>query len=326
MDLSQGSFSRVFPSQIQLLFPSPFLGPAPGKSRDPVGGWNSLPTINLISREFPGKFGNRAVPPWDFPGMFPELFQSCGRGLEVPQDLLGFPGRNSLGFFGIPWSSFSVSIPGISMGFPGRVREFWVGKTLWKTGNDWVGMGSLRLGIWDWDGEFGIRMGALASRIFGKTPEFHGIPAQTHTALAGILGKSGIPNLPGSCQAGKFPFPLELLGFRDRGQSRVVPADGRELIPCKPREFNPARLPREAAAAPGWGRDRGFGVGSLGSGARHRDGQLGIRTGSLGLGLWDRDGEFGIGLEAGICHRWIFGITPPCFSARGQEGFSKCCS
>lgn len=153
MDLSQGSFSRVFPSQIQLLFPSPFLGPAPGKSRDPVGGWSSLPTINLISREFPGKFGNRAVPPWDFPGMFPELFQSSGRGLEVPQDLLGFPGRNSLGFFGIPWSSFSVSIPGISMGFPGRVREFWVGKTLWKTGNDWVGMGSLGSGWGPWHPE-----------------------------------------------------------------------------------------------------------------------------------------------------------------------------
>lgn len=325
MDLSQGSFSRVFPSQIQLLFPSPFLGPAPGKSRDPVGGWNSLPTINLISREFPGKFGNRAVPPWDFPGMFPELFQSSGRGLEVPQDLLGFPGRNSLGFLGSHGAAFPFLFLEFQWDSLEGLGNLGLGKP-WKAENGWVGMGSLGLGIWDWDGEFGIRMGALASQIFGKTPEFHGIPAQTHTALAGILGKSGIPNPPGSCQAGKFPFPLELLEFRDQSQSRVVPADGRELIPCKPREFNPARLPREAAAAPGWGRDRGFGVGSLGSGARHRDGQLGIRTGSLGLGLWDRDGEFGIGLEAGICHRWIFGITPPCFSAHGWEGFSKCCS
>lgn len=63
-------------------------------------------------------------------------------------------------------------------------------------------------------------------------------------------------------------------------------------------------------------------MGSLGSGW-----EFGIRMGvgdqgfGISMGVWDQGGEFGIGLEAGICHRWIFGIAPPCFSARGSPAF-----
>lgn len=176
MDLSQGSFSRVFPSQIQLLFPSPFLGPAPGKSRDPVGGWNSLPTINLISREFPGKFGNRAVPPWDFPGMFPELFQSSGRGLEVPQDLLGFPGRNSLGFLGSHGAAFPFLFLEFQWDSLDGLRDFGLGKPSGK-----LGMIELGWGVWDW--EFGIGMVSLGSGWGPWHPESLGRPQNSTESL-----------------------------------------------------------------------------------------------------------------------------------------------